>query len=176
MQHKIALVIYYTIVQFLPNTKFTKFFNVFRVLYVSKVLRLMEYSRGAVFENRVYISDCSNTTIGSNCQINEYVFIQGAVIGSNVMIAPHVAILNDSHIYKDIDVPMVEQGKIKGSNPVICDDVWLGRNVVVLHGVTIGKGAIVGAGSVVTKDVAPYSIVGGVPAKHIKMRPGYESK
>ena len=53
---------------------------------------------------------------------------------------------------------------------ILAEDVWVGSNVVILSGVKIGRGAIIAAGSVVTKDVAPYSIVGGVPAKVIKMR------
>ena len=50
------------------------------------------------------------------------------------------------------------------------DDVWIGARVIIIHGVSIGRGSIIAAGSVVTKDVAPYSIVGGVPARLIKMR------
>lgn len=86
------------------------------------------------------------------------------------MIAPNVAILNDSHTFSDIDTPMVLQKKILGSNPIIEDNVWLGRNVIIMHGVRIGKVSIVGAGAIVTKVVEPYSIVGGVPAKLIKKR------
>jgi acetyltransferase-like isoleucine patch superfamily enzyme len=55
-------------------------------------------------------------------------------------------------------------------DPVIGNDVWIGSNITVMKGVTIGNGAVVAAGSVVTKDVAPYAIVGGVPAKLIRMR------
>lgn len=174
MISKLALIFYYTFVQWLPNTKFISGFNRFRVFYLSKILGVMEFSEKTIFENRVYISNCKNLKIGKGCQINENVFIQGAYIGDNVMIAPGVSILNDSHNFDDPSIPMVDQGKVVNENPSIGNDVWLGRNVIVLKGVEIGDGAIIGAGSVVTKDVIPFSIVGGVPARYIKMRPGYE--
>lgn len=170
MLNKLALVFYYVFVSHLPNTKYTSLFNKFRVFYVSKVLQVMVYHQKTIFENSVYISDCKNLTIGEYCHINERVFIQGATIGSNVMIAPDVSILSNSHAYDRLDIPMIEQEMIVNSCPVIESDVWIGRNVVILHGVRIGKGSIVGAGSVVTKDIEPYSIVGGVPAKLIKSR------
>jgi maltose O-acetyltransferase len=86
------------------------------------------------------------------------------------MIAPNVAIHSTTHIYHDIDLPMVMNG-LSEINPIfIEDDVWIGRNVVILPGIRIGKGCIVGANSVVTKNLEEYSIYGGVPAKLIKKR------
>lgn len=170
MMHKIYLVLYYTIISKLPNTKYTEVFNGFRVWYVSNVLGLMRYHSSTIFENEVYISNGRNISIGEYCHINERVFIQGATIGNHVMIAPGVSILNNTHNYESLERPMIMQGMIKESNPVIEDDVWIGRNAIILHGITIGTGAIIAAGAVVTKDVEPYSIVGGVPAKYIKSR------
>lgn len=172
--HKLFLILYYTFIQWLPNTKFVFLPNRIRVFYVSKVLGIMTHSRNSIFENKVYISDGSNISIGKNCHINEHVFIQGAIIGDNVMIAPNATILNDSHTFEHSEIPMIMQPKIENDNPIIEDDVWIGRNVVILNGIKIGKGAIVGAGAIVTRDVKPYSIVGGVPAKYLKMRPGHE--
>ncbi len=130
----------------------------------------MKPSKTAKFEPGIYISNCKHLRIGANCRINENVFIQGAYIGDNVLIAPNVAILSTSHHYKSIDVPIVDQGNTPVSVPVISDDVWIGRNVIIKDGVKIGKGAIIGAGAVVTKDVPDYAIVGGVPAKLVKYR------
>ncbi|WP_140368074.1 acyltransferase, partial [Vibrio parahaemolyticus] len=101
---------------------------------------------------------------------------QSATIGNNVMIAPNVAILSSTHSYERLDIPMVDQEDVFGLPPVIEDDVWIGRNVVIKHGITIGKGAIVGACSLVTKDVPSYAIVGGVPAKVIKYRNAQETE
>lgn len=170
MKRKIALIFYYVFVSRLPNSRFLPAVNKFRVWYVSKILRVMKYHSSSIFEEGVYLSDGRNILIGEFCHINERVFIQGATIGNYVMIAPGVSILNNSHEYSRVDIPMIKQNMIIDSNPVIGDDVWIGRNVVVLHGVKIGKGAIIGAGAVVTKNVEPYSIVGGVPAKVLRSR------
>ena len=78
-------------------------------------------------------------------------------------------ILNRSHNYNKIDVPMIVQGK--SFDPVyIREDVWIGCNCVILLGVKIGKGAIIGAGVIVTNDVGEMKIVGGNPAKEIRSR------
>lgn len=171
MLSKLKFIIYYLFIQWLPNTKYERFSNFIRVYYVDKVLGLIDSTDGTIFENRVYISNGCNLRIGKGCHINEHVFIQGATIGDHVMIAPYVSILNDSHSFDIDNIPMVKQAKIVNDNPIIGSDVWIGRNAIVLKGVNIGQGAIVGAGAVVTMNVEPYSIVGGVPAKLIKMRP-----
>jgi len=170
MPSKLSLALYYLIISHLPNTKYVKFFNKFRVWYASRVLKVMDYHDQSILENEVYLSDCKNVKIGLHCHINERAFIQGASIGNYVMIAPDVAILNESHTYSNPDTPMILQPTTEKRNPQISDDVWIGRNAVILPGVTIGKGSIVGAGAVVTKDVPSGAIVGGVPARIIKMR------
>jgi len=91
-------------------------------------------------------------------------------IGHQVMMAPGVIILTRNHRFDALDVPMIDQGYEPGEGVVIEDDVWLCTNVIILPGCRIGKGAIVAAGAVVTKDVPPYAIVGGNPAKFIRQR------
>lgn len=118
----------------------------------------------------MYLSNTNGISIGFNCRINENVFIQQAVIGNNVLIAPNVAILSVSHNHGSLEIPIVDQGDTEPNPPIIKDGVWLGRNVVVMPGIMIGEGAIVGAGAVVTKNVEPNTVVGGVPAKFIKTR------
>lgn len=90
-------------------------------------------------------------------------------VGKHVMIAHAVSIRDTDHVFGDISIPMAAQG-IVTSPIVIEDDVWIGHGATILKGVKIGKGAIVAAGAVVTRDVEPYSIVGGVPAKLIRVR------
>lgn len=86
------------------------------------------------------------------------------------MIAPHVAILNDSHTYSDPLVPMIDQPTTEKQNAFIGNNVWIGRNVVIMPGVRIGDGSIIGAGAVVTRDVPENSIAVGVPAKVLRNR------
>lgn len=167
---KIAWVIYYLIVQHLPHSRLIGFGTQFRTWYVCRVLNLGPYDANTVIEPNVYLSNGEHISIGKFCKINEHVFIQGAHIGNHVLIAPHVAILTKSHMHDSVDTPIVLQGGTEPLPPIIEDGVWLGRNVVVMPGVRIGQHAIVGAGAIVTKDVEPYSIVGGIPAKLIKKR------
>jgi maltose O-acetyltransferase len=86
------------------------------------------------------------------------------------MIAPYVALIANKKEVNTTDVLMSTVKKEKGKKVIIEDDVWIGRNAIIMPGIRIGKGSIIGAGSVVTKDVEPFSVVGGVPAKLIKKR------
>lgn len=94
---------------------------------------------------------------------------ESITIGSDVMIAQTATIRDTDHAFQRTNRPMLEQG-IVTSPVVIEDDVWIGHGATILKGVRIGRGSIVAAGAVVTKDVPPFSIVGGIPAKIIKSR------
>ena len=76
-----------------------------------------------------------------------------------------MSILSVSHNHDNLKIPIVDQGDSEPNPPIIEDNVWLGRNVVVMPGVRVGEGAIVGAGAVVTKDVPDYHLVAGNPAE-----------
>lgn len=93
----------------------------------------------------------------------------GVKIGNYVQLGYNVNIVSVNHAYQNPNLPIKKQG-VFGGQIIIEDDVWIGANSVILPKVIIGKGAIVGANAVVTKNVRPYSIVGGVPAKFIKFR------
>lgn len=166
----LKLFFYYAVIQHLPHSRYFGGFNRIRLFYACKILRVMTGGENSYLENKVYLGNARNVSIGKHCQINEHVFIQGAKIGNYVMIAPNVSLLANTHIHDKTDIPMVLQGEIKGEDVTVEDDVWLGRNVIVMPGIKIGKGSIVAAGAVVTKNVEPFSIVGGVPAKLIKKR------
>jgi len=110
--------------------------------------------------------------IGNNSNIGAYNYVgcSGFIsIGDNVMIGPRVSLFAENHNFSDPSIPMKEQG-VTEQFIKIEDDCWIGGNSVILAGVTIGRGAVIAAGSVVTKDVLPYQIVGGCPAKPIKSR------
>jgi acetyltransferase-like isoleucine patch superfamily enzyme len=111
-------------------------------------------------------------SMGSKCTVNSYAILYGhggLQIGNGVRIAPLVMLMPMNHIYKDPHVPIRKQG-IKAQGLKIEDDVWFGAGAIVLDGVTIGRGAVIGAGAVVTKDIPPYSVAVGVPARVIKKR------
>lgn len=115
----------------------------------------------------------SNISVGRNAHINQYCCVWASpgsriVLGDNLLMGPGVKIFSSNH-GTSTDAPMNVQPPLE-KDIVIGNDVWLGANAVVVAGVTIGDGVIVAAGSVVTKDVAPYTIVGGVPAKPLKDR------
>jgi acetyltransferase-like isoleucine patch superfamily enzyme len=166
----LKLFLYYVVISKLPHSRFGEVFNWIRVWYLADVLKVLQGRSGGHFQNDVYISNANNVQIGVNCHINEHVFIQGACIGNYVMIAPYVSILSSNHNHQRIDIPMVLQGEIKNIIPMIDDDVWIGRNAVIFPGVRVGRGSIIGAGAIVNKDVLPGSVVGGVPARLIRMR------
>jgi len=110
--------------------------------------------------------------IGNNSSIGPYSYIgcSGFIeIGDNVMMSPRVSIYAENHLFDHPDLSIKEQG-VKREFVKIEDDCWIAANTIILAGVTIGRGSVIAAGSVVTKDVPPYSIVGGVPAKVIKSR------
>ena len=107
-----------------------------------------------------------NTNIGSNCQI----FSAGKVrIGNDVLIAAYSYLVGGGHIHADPDTPIIRQGRT-ALGIVVEDNVWIGAAVKVLDGVTIGEGSIIAAGAVVTADIPPYTIAGGIPAQVIRSR------
>lgn len=109
--------------------------------------------------------------LGDYSSIGKDSFVQsGTYIGKHVMIAPDCGIYTMNHGFQRVDIPMREQGLSKPKRVVIEDDVWIGTKTVILPGVHIGKGAIIGAGSVVTKSIPPYAIAAGNPARVKKSR------
>ena len=118
---------------------------------------------GAEFDAGLVLGD--NSALGVDAEA-----LGPVVIGNDVMMGPECVIITRNHAHARVDVPMIQQGYEEYRPVTICDDVWIGRRVIILPGVTVGKGSIVSAGSVVAKDVEPYSVVGGVPAKKIKSR------
>jgi len=119
----------------------------------------------------------SRIRIGSDSLIGEYSVIRGqggVQIGDRVYTSPFTQIIAVNHVFDDPARPFVEQG-ITAQGIVIEDDVWLGAGAIITDGVRVGRGAVVAAGAVVTKDVPPHTVVGGVPAKPIKTIDGTEA-
>jgi maltose O-acetyltransferase len=112
-----------------------------------------------------------NVEIGYKSSLNKGAWIgNDTIIGDYVMMGPYVSILSGSHNFNSIEIPMTEQGATVRKPVVIGNDVWIGTKVIILPGLNIGSHSIIGAGSVVTKNVPEYAIVAGSPAKIIKFR------
>lgn len=112
--------------------------------------------------------------IGKRCYLNRNVRLGSIgnaplVLGNDVMIGPNVVMDTSRHNMERTDIPMKDQG-LSYAPIIVGDDVWIGANAVILCGVTLGRGCVVGAGSVVTRDVEPYAVVVGAPAGVLRRR------
>ena len=127
--------------------------------------RVVYYSGVRIFTGR-------NLKIGDHVDFAKDVLVTtdgGVVIGDRVLIGYRTQILSSNHVIPKLPMRIFEAGHNK-KMVIIEDDVWIAANCIVVPGVTIGKGSVVAAGSVVTQDVPPNAIVGGNPAKIIRMR------
>lgn len=129
-----------------------------------------------IIEDYVIINNgMGNVIIGDNSNITSRVKIVGpVVIGDNVLFGSGGQVTGLTHNFEDIDTPIRDQG-VSANVTQIENDVWIGGNSIIIQGISIGKHSLVAAGSVVTKDVQPYTIVAGNPAKQIK-RYDFDSK
>jgi acetyltransferase-like isoleucine patch superfamily enzyme len=123
----------------------------------------------SVIEDYAIINNAvGDIVIGNHTRIGVGNTIIGPVtIGNKVNLAQNVVVSGLNHNFGDINQTIVEQG-VNTKKIVIHDDVWIGANSVVLAGVTIGEHVVVGGGSVVTKDISPYSVAMGNPARVVK--------
>ena len=116
--------------------------------------------------------------IGSNTTFHSFALVSGDIcIGENCLIAPRVSIMSTTHqiascsSIRSQDAAYIQQHGTPESSPIrIGNDCWIGVNAVILPGVVLGNGCVVGANSVVTKSFPKFSVVGGVPAKLLKIR------
>ncbi len=149
-------------------------------VYLDKNVEVLRYPKNisiydeVVIKEGVKICSCNENaliTIGKNTTIGYHTFIfsSGAItIGENCQIAPFVYLVDSDHnISKEL--PINQQSNIVEAIEV-GDDVWIGVGARILKGVSIGNGAVIAAGAVVSKNVDPYTIVGGIPAKKIGER------
>ena len=133
---------------------------------------LKSLGKGTVIHQSVLIRGPAGISIGTNTNVNHGCKLFGAggiTIGDGSMLAYDVVVFSDTRTFMG-PTPLKEQ-KTRLTLPVVIgDDVWIGARSIIMPGVTIGNHAVIGAGSVVTKDVAGWDIVGGNPAKRIKSR------
>jgi acetyltransferase-like isoleucine patch superfamily enzyme len=134
--------------------------------------RLRHLGENVVFRSGVLITMPEKVSIGSNCNFAPNVVITGGggvTIGNWVGFGPDVKVWSMNHRFDDPDMPWLQQGWDTKS-VTIEDDVWLAANVFVMPGVTIGRGAIVSAATVVNKSIPPYAIVVGNPGRVVGWR------
>lgn len=151
----------------LPVSRRAVIFKKIRVFFAKRIIEYcgenVNIEKGAIFTQKLKIGD--NSGVGIRCEMTGDI-----TIGKDVMMGPEVIIYTQNHAFDRTDIPMMYQGGTEEKPVIIDDDVWIGRRVIIMGGVHVGKGSIIGAGAIVTKDIEPYSVVGGVPAKVIKKR------
>lgn len=129
-------------------------------------LTAWKYYRGQTFSPRIVIGNCCS--FGTNNHVTAINFIQ---IGDNVLTGSNVLITDNAHgesVFEVLNIPPKDRPLFSKGPVIIGDDVWIGEKVSILPGVHIGKGCIIAANSVVTKDIPDYSVVAGIPARVIK--------
>lgn len=169
LSRKIGAIIYYSVAKHLPpsysgiklgQTPLRRLCGKLMLKHCGKKVNIEKNAR---FSSKVSLGDFSgigvNASIHGTCEIGNY-----------VMMGENCTVITRNHSHSRTDIPMMYQGFEEERPVYIEDDVWIGDNVTILPGVKIGKGCIIGAGAVVTRDIPPYSIAAGVPAKVIKSR------
>lgn len=148
--------------------KIIRLINKIRTFFYLKLFK--RAGKNISIEYPICIRGKNHIELGNDVGIGNYVHIWGSggvKIGNNVLIAAHVTISTLSHDYTHENM---NKAPIVAKPINIKDGVWIASNTVILPGVTLGEGSVVGAGAVVTKDVPPYAIVVGSPAKILKYR------
>ena len=169
IKRKIGGLLYYSIARHLPRsysgfkigqTGLRRFCGKLMLTHCGKKVNI---EHNALFSPKVSLGDYSG--IGVNAKI-----YGTCVIGNHVMMGEDCTIITRNHKFDRTDIPMMEQG-LEEEKPVhIGKDVWIGDRVTIMPGVHIGDGCVIGAGAVVTRDIPPYSIAAGVPAKVLRSR------
>lgn len=163
--------IYYAFARFLPKYPMPGYRIAYKVRYTlckhifEAIGENVLIKRNAYFGNGAHIRIGNNSQIGINCIMDNDV-----VIGNDVTMGPDVIIYTSSHEYKELGIPINQQGE-KPHRPVhIGNNVWIGARCIILPGVTVGDNSIIGANTVVTKNVPENSVFCGSEGKVVKVR------
>lgn len=126
-----------------------------------------------IVKRQAYFGTGNEVVVGDRSRLGENLKAESdLILGHDVLIGPDVVMMSSGHAFHRLDIPINQQGAPPRRPIVIGNDVWIGTRVIILPGIQVGDHAIIGAGSVVTKNVPPLAIVAGNPAKVIRFRTG----
>jgi len=167
----VAAVLYYAFAQWLPQPPFPLggFGNWLRKALTGVIF--LKCGKNVIIRKRAFFGSGSDIEIGDDSEIGLNSYLNRDVkIGRHVLMGQNVTILTTAHEFEDPMIPIHGQGSRERMPVHVGDDVWIGAHCIILPGVTIGSGAVIGAGSVVTHDVGPLAVVAGNPARYIRQR------
>ena len=167
LKQKIWYLFYLVFAANLPVSRRMKVAKHFRAFFARRIVKHLGVD--ANIERKAFFTP--ELSLGNHSSIGVCSEIYGKVtIGNDVMMGPEVIVYTTGHKHDLTEIPMREQGFEESREVIIEDDVWIGSRAIIMPGVKIGKGCIIGAGAVVTKDIPSYSVAVGVPARVVKSR------
>jgi maltose O-acetyltransferase len=171
LKRKLCLLVYYAFAKHFPTQPVPtwRFGYWLRRKLVKRIFK--QCGEGVIIKQNAYFGTGHNLIVGDRSQIGANSRIdQDVVFGNDVVMGPDVVIMSNAHEFEDPTIPINRQGGKEVRTVFIGNDVWLGTRVIVMPGVHIGDGAVIGANSVVTKDIPPFAIAVGMPAKVVRYR------
>lgn len=167
----ISLLVYYSVAWFLPGAPVPGYRVGYAVRRFLAKFFLEDCGADVEIKAKAYFGRGAGIRLGDRCRIGKNCILNpGVIVGRDTLISPEVMIYTMNHVFESRAVPVRDQGYEPLAPVIIGEDVWIGSRALLLPGVCIGDGAIIGAGSVVTRDVAPWAVVAGNPARLIGYR------
>lgn len=162
---------YYLVARFLPKYPVPGYHIAYKIRYVLCKYIFASIGKNVLIKRNAYFGDGSKIEIGDNSQIGiNCIMDNDIIIGDDVTMGPDVIIYTSSHEYKDLNIPINKQGEKEHRQVIIGNNVWIGARCIILPGVVIGDNSIIGANTVVTKNVPENSVFCGAEGRVVKIR------